>query len=73
MASGFLDIDFSDAMVLLMKNYSDALQLNIGCGKDMTIRKLLDTTRLGALGWTPPPAFEDGLKNSYAWFLENVI
>jgi len=39
---------------------------------DGTPRKLLDTTRLGALGWAPTTAFEDGLKNSYAWFLENV-
>ena len=87
-------------MVFLMKNYSDALQLNIGCGKDLSIRelaetvagvvgfegelvfdaskpdgtprKLLDTKRLRELGWADKTTFKDGLKKSYAWFVETI-
>lgn len=36
---------------------------------DGTPRKLLDTTRLAALGWTPRIALEDGIAGTYSWFL----
>ena len=35
-------------------------------------RKLLDVSRLSALGWTAPTSLEDGFKRYYHWFLENV-
>jgi GDP-L-fucose synthase len=35
---------------------------------DGTPRKLLDTTRLTALGWTPQIALESGIETTYAWF-----
>jgi GDP-L-fucose synthase len=38
---------------------------------DGTPRKLLDTTRLSALGWSPRVALKDGIASTYAWFLEN--
>jgi GDP-L-fucose synthase len=38
---------------------------------DGTPRKLLDTSRLESLGWRPRIQLEDGLKATYAWFLEN--
>lgn len=34
-------------------------------------RKLMDSTRLRALGWRPRIALQDGLKNAYAWYLAN--
>ena len=34
-------------------------------------RKLLDTTRLSALGWVPRIGLEAGIRATYAWFLEN--
>jgi GDP-L-fucose synthase len=34
-------------------------------------RKLLDTTRLTALGWTPRIELEAGARATYTWFLEN--
>lgn len=34
-------------------------------------RKLMDSTRLRALGWRPRIALKDGLKNAYAWYLAN--
>lgn len=38
---------------------------------DGTPRKLLDTTRLAALGWEPRIALEAGIRSTYAWYLEN--
>jgi len=38
---------------------------------DGTPRKLLDTTRLTALGWVPRIGLETGIRATYAWFLEN--
>ena len=38
---------------------------------DGTPRKLLDTTRLTALGWTPSTGLEAGIRSTYAWFLNN--
>jgi len=35
-------------------------------------RKLLDVSRLTALGWTAMTPLEQGLADTYAWYLENV-
>jgi GDP-L-fucose synthase len=35
-------------------------------------RKLLDTKRLTALGWTPRIDLEAGIRSTYHWFLENL-
>lgn len=34
-------------------------------------RKLLDTSRLAALGWTPRIDLEQGIRGTYHWFLQN--
>jgi GDP-L-fucose synthase len=34
-------------------------------------QKLLDVSRLTALGWTAPTSIKDGLGKYYAWYLEN--
>ncbi len=39
---------------------------------DGTPRKLLDTTRLGALGWRPRIALRDGIEGTYGWFRQHV-
>jgi GDP-L-fucose synthase len=39
---------------------------------DGTPRKLLDTSRLAGLGWTPRIALRAGIESTYAWFLENL-
>ena len=38
---------------------------------DGTPRKLLDTTRLTALGWSPQIGLEAGIRSTYEWFLNN--
>jgi GDP-L-fucose synthase len=39
---------------------------------DGTPRKLLDTSRLSALGWSPSIRLEQGLRSTYRWYLENA-
>jgi GDP-L-fucose synthase len=38
---------------------------------DGTPRKLLDVSRLNALGWTPKIPLPEGIRSSYEWFLNN--
>ena len=38
---------------------------------DGTLRKLLDTSRLTALGWQPTIALGDGIAKTYAWYRSN--
>jgi len=39
---------------------------------DGTMRKLMDSGRLTAMGWKPSVALTEGVKETYAWFLANV-
>lgn len=38
---------------------------------DGTPRKLMDVSRLKALGWQASISLEDGLRDAYRWFLDN--
>ncbi len=40
---------------------------------DGMMRKVLDVTKITALGWRPTYALEDGLRATYRWALENGI
>ena len=35
-------------------------------------RKLLDSSKANKLGWAPKTSFEDGLAQTYRWYLQNV-
>lgn len=39
---------------------------------DGTPRKLLDVSRITATGWRPKIPLEEGIRRTYAWFLEHV-
>ncbi len=39
---------------------------------DGTPRKLLDVSKLAALGWKPRTGLEEGVASVYAWYLDNV-
>ncbi|TXG71550.1 hypothetical protein EZV62_000129 [Acer yangbiense] len=97
----FLHVDdLADAVVFMIKNYSGLEHLNVGSGKEVTIkelaelvkevvgfegdlvwdslkpdgtpRKLMDSSKLAALGWQPKVELKDGLVDTYKWYLENV-
>ena len=97
----FLHVDdLADAVLYLLHRYDGEPIVNIGWGKDTSIRelaellvsvidyngqllfdttkpdgtprKLLDTGRLTALGWTPKIALRDGVESTYAWFVEHL-
>jgi GDP-L-fucose synthase len=38
---------------------------------DGTPRKLLDSARIQSLGWRPSIALDEGIRGTYAWYLEN--
>ena len=91
--------DLADAVIYLMNNYNGNQFINIGVGKDISIkelaekvkevvgfngdivfnttkpdgtpRKLVDVTRLNALGWQASTSLDEGLKKAYEWFLTN--
>lgn len=95
----FLHVDdLADAAVYLMRNYDGEQILNVGTGKDLSIRelaeliaglagfrgkivfdaskpdgtprKVLDISRLNALGWHPSISLQQGIAGTYQWYLE---
>ncbi len=93
--------DLAAACLLLLENYSASAHINIGSGKDVTIkelaesvreavgyrgeiewdttqpdgtpRKLMDNSRIRALGWEPKITLPEGIRDAYRWFLENNL
>lgn len=39
---------------------------------DGTMRKKAEASKISNLGWSPKISFEDGLKETYSWYLDNV-
>ena len=98
----FLHVDdLSSACLLLLEKYDSPEIINVGCGEDISIRKLselicdvvgfdgelawdatepdgtpcklLDVTRLRALGWKPAIPLRDGIVRTYEWFRANSV
>lgn len=94
----FLHVDdLADASVFLMQNYNSSEIVNVGTGKDISIRelaemvrdvigfagniewdaskpdgtprKLLDVSRLHALGWRAERPLRQGIAETYEWYL----
>ena len=92
--------DFSDACLFLMNNYNQSGIINVGYGKDVSIKelalmikkitqfngeiifdetkpdgmpnKLLDVSKMSALGWRPKINLKDGLEKTYEWFKKKL-
>jgi GDP-L-fucose synthase len=51
--------------------FSGAIELDRS-KPDGTPRKLLDVTKMTALGWRPKISLADGIRSTYRWFLDNA-
>ncbi|RCV22110.1 hypothetical protein SEVIR_4G203800v4 [Setaria viridis] len=91
--------DAADAVVLLMDRYSGAEHVNVGSGREVTVRelaemvrevvgyegrvvwdtsrpdgvmrRLLDSSKMRAMGWEPKVELKDGLKKLYEGYLRD--
>jgi GDP-L-fucose synthase len=97
----FLHVDdLADALLFLMKDYSEELAVNVGTGDEVSIgglaeivkkvvgfngalkfdsskpdgtpRKLVDVSRLRAMGWSPRIPLRDGIASTYQWFVDHI-
>jgi GDP-L-fucose synthase len=92
--------DLADALVFMMKRYSADSHLNVGTGKEITIRdlaervakvagwqgrfvydsskpdgmprKVMDVSKLAALGWSAPTPLDKAIRGAYLWYVENA-
>ena len=92
--------DLADAAFFLMDKYDNPEMINIGSGKDLSIkemavliknvvgfkgdiifdtskpdgmpRKLLDASGIRKLGWSPRISMEDGIRQTYEWYISNI-
>jgi GDP-L-fucose synthase len=67
------DITIRELALLVAKVVGVDAELVFDTSKpDGTPRKLLDISRLRQLGWQPRIALEDGVRDTYQWFLRNL-
>jgi len=93
--------DVAQACLFLMQNYNSSDIINIGTGKDLSVReiagivkdvvgfkgkisfdatkpdgmmrRILDISKINALGWKAETDIKEGIKKTYDWFLKNEI
>ena len=67
------DISIAELAKLIKDTVQFAGSIDFDTSKpDGTPRKLLDTSRLGALGWQPSISLADGIASTYAWYRETA-
>ena len=78
--SGALQINIGSGQELTIRELAETVAEVVGftgelvfdsSKPDGTPRKLLDTSRLAALGWQPEIDLKTGLRKTYQWYLEN--
>lgn len=68
-----VDVSIAELAELVKKTTGFTGNINFDTSKpDGTPRKLLDVSKLHNLGWKESISLEDGLKNAYTWFLDNI-
>lgn len=66
------DISIADLARLVAEVTGFQGQINLDTSKpDGTPRKLMDVSRLRAMGWSSRIGLREGLQETYSWFLEN--
>jgi GDP-L-fucose synthase len=66
------DLTIRELATLIQETVGYNGTLNFDTTKpDGTPRKLLDTTKINALGWKPSTDLRKGLKEAYQWALSN--
>jgi GDP-L-fucose synthase len=67
-----IDVSITELAALVARTvgYSGAVRFNTTM-PDGTPRKLLDVTKIHALGWAARTPLDEGLVNTYQWFLNN--
>lgn len=91
--------DLADGLLFLMNHYDNPNFINIGTGKEISIRelaltiksvvgyegelvfdtgkpdgtprKLMDVSKLSALGWTAQTSLKEGIQKTYDWFQQH--
>ena len=67
----FLHVDDLAAACLLLLEKYDSPEIINTTKPDGTPRKLLDVSKIRALGWRPAITLRDGIKGTYDWFVAN--
>ena len=68
------DVTIRELAELICEVVGFAGQLDFDAAKpDGTPRKLLDISRLRALGWKPRVALRDGIRETYEWYLREKV
>lgn len=66
------DVTISELAHLVAKVTGFTGRISFDTSKpDGTMRKLMDVSRLAQMGWTARIGLEDGIRESYQWFLDN--